>query len=113
MENANIKTGNVDLRVLTDRWQKPGDIAPLKDIKDIKSVTMPTSRFVQDYNVLSWNSLELGYDLPSSITNKLNLSMLRFSFGMNDIWHLSSVKQERGTSYPFARTVTFSIKVSL
>lgn len=75
--------------------------------------TKPTSRFVQDYNMLSWNSFELGYDLPSGITSKLNLGMLRFSFSMNDILHLSTVKQERGTSYPFARTVTFSIKASL
>jgi hypothetical protein len=51
--------------------------------------------------------------LPSGITSKLNLGMLRFSFSMNDILHLSTVKQERGTSYPFARTVTFSIKASL
>lgn len=34
VENANIEYGNVDLRVLTDRWQKPGDVAQFKDIKD-------------------------------------------------------------------------------
>ena len=116
VENVNVYTDNVDERVLTSRWTKPGDKAKYKSLvvgRNVVEQTKPTSRFVQDYNVLSWNSLELGYDLPSSITNKLNLSMLRFSFGMNDIWHLSSVKQERGTSYPFARTVTFSIKVSL
>ena len=116
VENVNVYTDNVDERVLTNRWTKPGDKAKYKSLvvgRDGVEDTKPTSRFVQDYNMLSWNSFELGYDLPSGITSKLNLGMLRFSFSMNDILHLSTVKQERGTSYPFARTVTFSIKASL
>ena len=116
VENVNVYTDNVDKRVLTGRWQKPGDIAKYKSLvtgRDPVKNTKPTSRFVQDYNMLSWNSLELGYDLSPDITNKLNVSMVRFTFGMSDILHLSSVKQERGISYPFARTVTFSLKVSL
>lgn len=63
MENANIKTGNVDLRVLTDRWKKPGDIAQFKDIKDSNLTTLPTSRFVQDKALLHLNSLTISYDL--------------------------------------------------
>ena len=63
--------------------------------------------------MLSWNSLELGYDMPADLTKKLSLSMCRFTLGMTDLLHLSSVKQERGTSYPFARTVSFSVKISL
>lgn len=34
VENADLVNKNVDLRVLTDRWKKPGDIAQFKDIKD-------------------------------------------------------------------------------
>ena len=116
VENVNVYTDNVDKRVLSSRWKKPGDVAKYKSLVTGRSPvesTKPTSRFVQDYNMLSWNSLELGYDLPSDITNKLRVSMVRFTCGMSDILHLSSVKQERGTSYPFARTVTFSLKVSL
>ena len=62
VENANIKTGNVDLRVLTDRWKKPGDIAQFKDIKDSNLTTLPTSRFVQDKALLHLNSLTISYD---------------------------------------------------
>lgn len=53
VENADIENSNVDKRVLTQRWEKPGDIAPLKDIKNRDAVTLPTSRFVQDEKVLS------------------------------------------------------------
>lgn len=116
VENVNIYTDNVDERVLTDRWQQPGDIAKYKSLvtgRNAVENTKPTSRFVQDYNMLSWNSLELGYDFSAAITNKLHVSMLRLTMGMNDILHLSSVKQERGISYPFARTVTFSVKIAL
>lgn len=116
VENVNVYTDNVDERVLSSRWKKPGDIAKYKSLvtgRDVVEYTKPTSRFVQDYNMVSWNSLELGYDLSSDIAKKLHVSMVRFTCGMSDILHLSTVKQERGTSYPFARTVTFSLKVSL
>lgn len=116
VENVNVYTDNVDKRVLSARWKKPGDVAKYKSLvtgRNSVEYTKPTSRFVQDYNMLSWNSLELGYDLSPDITSKWGVSMVRFTCGMSDILHISSVKQERGTSYPFARTVTFSLKVSL
>ena len=106
---------NVDKRVLTNRWQKIGDKAKYKSIVSDRSsveVTRPTSRFVQQYNALSWSSLELGYDFGPRITNMLSMSMLRLTLGMSDLFHLSNVKQERGLSYPFARTVNFSLKMA-
>jgi len=116
VENVNIYSHNVDKRVLKDRWQKPGDKAKYKSIKidrEMPSVTKPTSRFVQDYNMLQLSSLELEYSLAREITHKLSLSTLRFSIGLNDIFHVSSMKMERGTSYPFARTINFSLKATL
>ena len=112
VENADIRYSNVDLRVLTQRWQKPGDIAPLKDIKEISSVTMPTSRFVQDDNELSLSSLTLSYDFNTEWIRKLRLKMLRLELSTNDLFNLSTVKQERGTSYPFARTFNFSLRAT-
>lgn len=115
VENVNVLANNVDKRVLTDRWKKPGDNAQFKALTQGRSgivATRPTSRFVQDYNALSWNSLELGYDFDSSVTDALHLSMMRLTLGMNDIMHLSSVKQERGLNYPYARSVNFSLKIA-
>lgn len=115
VENVNVYTSNVDRRVLEDRWMKPGDNATYKAIgtnRQEPDITRSSSRFVQDYSSLSWNSLEIGYDFSPSFTKKLCMSMLRFTVGMNDIMHLSSVKMERGLSYPYARSVNFSIRAS-
>ena len=57
VENADIKNDNVDKRVLLDRWQKPGDITTMKDIRDRNVTTGASSRFVQKNNTLQWSSL--------------------------------------------------------
>lgn len=115
VEGVNVYANNVDKRVLYDRWGQPGDIAKYRKIESDRlnaGYTRPTSRFVQNYNVLSWNSISVSYDIPNKIINKAGLSMLRAELGANDIIHLSNVKRERGTSYPFARTVNLSLKAS-
>ena len=112
VENADIENSNVDKRVLTQRWEKPGDIAPLKDIKNRDAVTLPTSRFVQDENVLSLSTLTLSYDFNQDLLRKIYLRTLNLEFQMNDIFRLSSVKQERGTSYPFARSINFTLRAT-
>lgn len=115
IENVDIYRNNADKRVLTGRWQKPGDNAQFISLKTGRNqgvYTNPTSRFIQDYNMLSLSSIELGYDFTSNVTKKLGMSMLRITAGMNDIMYLSSVKQERGLSYPFARSINFSVKIS-
>ena len=55
VENADIKNDNVDKRVLLDRWQKPGDITTMKDIRDRNVTTGASSRFVQKNNTLQWS----------------------------------------------------------
>lgn len=112
VENADVYNFNVDKRVMTDRWQNVGDIAPLKDIKDRNITTRPTSRFVQDYNVLSLNALTVGYDFKPELIRRMGLSMLRMQFNMKDIARFSSVKQERGLSYPYARTFYLTMNLS-
>ncbi|WP_077153158.1 SusC/RagA family TonB-linked outer membrane protein [Bacteroides bouchesdurhonensis] len=114
VENVNIYEVNADRRVFTDRWQKPGDNAQFKKLEagDNIHTTQATSRFVQDYNWLSLNSLNLGYDFDQKLIAPLSLTMLRFEIGANELFRISSVKQERGLSYPYSRTFNFSIKAS-
>ncbi len=72
--------------------QKPGDLAPYgRFAKGIVSVTRPTSRFVQDYNMLSFNSLTLGYDFDMAWMKKAHIGMLRAELSGNDLFHLSTV----------------------
>lgn len=113
VENIQLSVYNADRRVLTDRWKTPGDISQFKTIKDAyKRVTRPTSRFCQTNNIIDFNSLTVGYDFPTEQLKKIGLSMLRLQFNMKDIAHISNIKQERGLSYPFARTFNFAVNVS-
>lgn len=102
---------NADKRVLYQRWQKPGDMAYFKAIDD-KTRTMPTSRFVEDNNYLTLSSLNISYDFSSALLKKLSIDRLKLSLIGNDVFRCSTVKMERGLTYPFARTFTFSMQVS-
>lgn len=99
---------NADLRVLTDRWKQPGDVTFFKDIAD-KSRTELTSRFVQKENTLRLASLNLNYDFNREFVSKLKLQRLRLNASMNDLFRFSTIKMERGTSYPYARTINFGV----
>lgn len=106
VENANIEYNNVDRRILTQRWMKPGDVVPFYDMGN-NTKTQVTSRFVQDYNYLNFSSLSLGYDFKREQISKLKLRSLGLRFNMNDICRWSTIKEERGTSYPFSRSFSF------
>lgn len=109
VENADL-TKNVDRRVFTDRWQKPGDISRFKAITD-QSTTYATQRFVENNNVLEFSSFNLSYDFDKfKAVKQLGFDRLRLSFDMNDICRWSSIKTERGTSYPYAKSFSFSIQ---
>ena len=109
VENASIYY-NVDSRVRDNRWTKPGDVAQFKSIAD-ESYTQPTSRFVQDNNILRLATMNVYYDFRNTqFLKNSRLQRLRTSFYMNDVFTLSSIRIERGTDYPFARTFMFSIQ---
>lgn len=111
VENANIEYGNVDLRVLTDRWQKPGDVAQFKNIQDASMTTLPTSRFVQNNSFLRLNALTLTYDFSREwLKRNLGLRMLRLEASTSDLINWNSVRQERGLSYPKSYKFNFSVK---
>ena len=112
VENADIEYSNVDRRVLTQRWQKPGDVAPLKDIKDMNKTTRATSRFVQKYNLLSMSSLTLQYEFSEKIARALHVDRLRLEANTGELFRCCSVKQERGLGYPFAKNFNFTLMVN-
>lgn len=113
VENVDLYNKNADRRVLTQRWKNPGDVTMLKDIADSKWTTLPTSRFMQDYNAITLNSLSLGYNFSQNMLKKLHVSMLRMQLGTNNLFTISTVKQETGLSYPYARTFDFSLNLGL
>lgn len=100
---------NADKRALYDRWKEPGDIVFFKSVSDF-STTNATSRFVMDENTLECRTLSLGYEFPTAWLKKhLFLEYLSLTGYMEDPFYVSSIKQERGLSYPYSRKFSFSI----
>lgn len=102
---------NQDRRALYDRWQKPGDKARFKGISLTENTPM-SSRFVQKNNYLTIESVRVSYEFPYQLMNKIGIQGMTVSAYMNDICRWSSIKEERGTSYPFARSVSMSLSVN-
>ncbi len=114
VENVNFNQ-NVDTRVYSDRWKKPGDIAKFKSIDD-NSATQKSSRFVQKERVLTGQNLSLTYRMDRKQLERLlnieTIEHLSLSFNTSDLFYLSNVKRERGTSYPFSRQFSFSLRTT-
>ena len=107
VENAD-KRYNVDERVFTDRWQKPGDHAKFKGIS-LTETTPISSRFVLRENYIKAESISVGYDFESQAVQKLGIQSLRLQANTTDLFRISSIKEERGIEYPFARSFSFSL----
>lgn len=118
VENVDLRSNNADLRVLTERWKQPGDQASFKALvangTNGLQQTNATSRFVQKDNFLELASLTVGYNVPASArwVKKLRLSAPRFMITQNNLFRLGTIKTERGTAYPFARSFNFGLSTN-
>lgn len=101
---------NQDKRALYDRWQKPGDIAKFKGIS-LTETTPISSRFVMRENYIKAESISIGYDFDSESIQKLGIQSLRLQANTTDLFRISSITEERGIEYPFARSFSFSLSV--
>ncbi len=115
VENADLRY-NADRRVLQLRWQNPGDVAQYKRLTNSAngSNTRQTSRFVMNENLFQMSSLSLTYRMDNNeypFLRRLHISSMRWSFNMEDIFYLSSIKRERGTDYPFSRQFALSLNL--
>lgn len=120
VENVDINF-NVDERVLTGRWLVPGQEALYKrlgnfnrpnengSVTAFQEVTRATTRFVQDRNDLDIAAVNIYYDFNEKMLTGIGLKRLRFSFNMNEVAEFSTIQIERGTLFPFSRTLSFSL----
>lgn len=111
VENANTRY-NVDRRVYKDRWINPGDHTFFKDVRNTQTTQM-SSRFVQKENTLECQSIQVKYDfLQPWVKKHLGTQYLSLSFNTDNLFRVSSIKQERGIAYPFSRRFTFSLSAT-
>lgn len=111
VENADYNW-NVDSRVYTGRWTKPGDMAAFKGL-DVTTTTYKTSRFVQKENVFNCQNITLQYELKTgNLIKRIKAENILFTAGTSDLFYFSTVKRERGLSYPFSRQYNFSMSIT-
>lgn len=108
----NISAGslrhNHDVRALYDRWQKPGDVAKFKRISSTDKTEI-SDRFIADENTLSCESISFGYEATKAKWIKaIGASSFNIRLYANDIFRISTVKEERGLNYPFQRSISGS-----
>lgn len=64
-----------------DRWQQPGDITDVPQARLFgANGTQSSSRYLQEADFIRLRNITLGYNLPSSFTNKIDIDRLRIYF---------------------------------
>ena len=112
IENINPRY-NADVRAFNGRWKQPGDVVPYLDISTTGGTSYYYSdRFVEKDNELWLSSMQFTYDMTSSLLQKLHLQKMYVSLGLSDLFRLTTAKYERGTSYPYSRSVNASVSVT-
>ncbi|SMC87430.1 SusC/RagA family TonB-linked outer membrane protein [Pedobacter nyackensis] len=118
VENVDLLSGNADRRVLTDRWKQPGDHSSFKSLVSGPNaglqLTNATSRFVQKNDFLDITSMTVGYNFPSNLkwVKAARLSTPRIMITQNNFARFATIKTERGTGYPFARSFSFGLSTN-
>ena len=112
VENVNYYY-NQDRRALYERWKNPGDITSFKNIRDVNQAYTPmTSRFIQTENSLTLESVHLQYEFMDGWIKRFGLGNLKIFASMRDAFYLSSIRAERGTDYPYAKTIEAGLSLN-
>jgi len=102
---------NVDRRAYDLGWTKPGDESLFTRFGTLPVNTYLSSRFVQEENILNLNSASVGYNFyKHAFIKRLGLRSLTVTGITNELFTMSSIQLERGTSNPFARTFSLSLR---
>lgn len=101
---------NQDKRALYDRWKAPGDVAQFTDIQKKANSNPLSSRFLQreDYVEAQTGKITWNFSRDKWI-QKLGLKVFKAGVSMNSLFRLSTVRSERSTDYPFARSVSLNL----
>lgn len=127
----NLKGGDNQLAVITDRWRNPGDVTqiPRATSADPNLNNRESSRYVEDGTYMRIKNVKLGYNFPKKWLKKLHINRLEaycmgqnlYTFteysGMDPEMNYAGESTTRiGTdffTYPQARTITFGINIGL
>lgn len=117
-ENQRYASSNQTLRMLEDRWKKPGDVTTLQRFDVPRNYT---SKDIQDASFIRLRNVNLSYSLPQNIVDKLRVTqgIRLFVQGQNlfTITEWRGLDPENNTAlgrfnYPAARTYTAGLNVN-
>lgn len=108
VENINPKQ-NVDVRAYTERWKAPGDLVRFLAINTTNEM-VNSERFVERRNELYFSSINVSYDFKTDLLSKIGFKRLSIGLGLTDLGYISTVKFERGTSYPYCRAINLTFR---
>lgn len=107
-----IQTKNVDERVLEERWLNPGDVKFFKKLGNLD--TRATSRYVFNDRLLTLQSASIQYRWNSEwLHRQTKLESVVFGINSSDLFYWWSVRNERGTNYPYARNIQGTVTITL
>ncbi len=113
IENSSIAY-NLDRRAMTERWTHPGDIAHFKALSTSSANTPQSTRFLMRDNEVKLSTLNIGYRFKHADhkwLQKAKIDVLGLNFTTNELFRISTIRRERGLSYPFARSFTLGLSV--
>lgn len=88
-----------------------GDLKRFLGIPESKSDNKRYSeRFVERDNLFEIRNISINYEFKPEWLKRFGVKRLNVGFGMNDIARFSSMKLERGTSYPFERSFNITFR---
>lgn len=102
---------NVDRRVFEDRWKNKGDVSFYRDIKDFTTPNI-SSRFIQTENYFTISNISLRYNDRRNWLKKFKIVSLSYQIAVTDLVRLTNVEYERGTAYPFEKSITGSLRIT-
>ena len=122
-----LDAGRVLLASQLDRWTTPGQITETPRLTAANYSRQENSRFFEDASYLRLRSLTLGYTLPRSLTDRINISKVRFYLTGSNLLLFTKytgadpesnlgTQNIQGYDYgtpPQPRTVQFGLNVSL
>ncbi|MCH5686010.1 TonB-dependent receptor [Niabella sp. W65] len=86
-----LDAGRVLLASQLDRWTTPGQITETPRLTAANYSRQENSRFFEDASYLRLRSLTLGYTLPRSLTDRINISKVRFYLTGSNLYCSQSI----------------------
>lgn len=92
---------NLDRRALNPKYRRAFDGEPVR-----------LQRFVERFDALNFSAVQVGYVFGAKAAGKLYMRNLALYLTGSNLFYCSGVDMQRGTVYPYTRTVTLSLRAT-